>query len=76
VERAPLTPHPCKHRRDASQRRSELPPELARTPLRDAEGEERGTLLILEINVEISEAGVVVLRNLEGIALVTAVPAS
>jgi hypothetical protein len=71
---ADITPVLLSH--DASQRRAELPPELARTPLMDADGVERGTLLILEINVEISEAGVVVLRNLEGIALVTAVPPS
>jgi hypothetical protein len=56
---------------DAAPRRAELPSDHARSALRDADGVERGTLLILEINAEISDAGVVVLRNLEGIALVS-----
>jgi hypothetical protein len=69
---ADITPIVMAH--DGLQRRSELPPELAQTPLRDAAGVERGTLLVLEINAEISEAGEVVLRNLQGIALVTSAP--
>jgi hypothetical protein len=66
---ADITPIVMAH--DGLQRRAELPPEIAQVPLRDAAGVERGTLLVLEINAEISEAGDVVLRNLQGIALVT-----
>jgi hypothetical protein len=50
--------------------RHEVSPSHASLPVMDANGAERGTLLVLELQAERTEAGAIVLRMLSGILLV------